>query len=135
MNRHANFAAPIVIRKRVFQDLLRVLHHANQLPHVLTGDALGTVVELFLDVPRIDFARIDGNRLSLELLGWGALTLPTSGGEVRQVLFKAKVLMTPSITLRGSSLMSRSTPRMRASRRCRSTHSRAAPIPPPDSSS
>lgn len=117
MPRHANFAAAIALREATLQDFVRILHRADQITHTLAADNdvpmpggqghLGA--NLFLEAPRIVCAAANNDRLALELRGWGPMSfrVPTPGGPVeaaRQVLFQARVVATPNLTLASSQL-------------------------------
>src|SRR5437899_2641572 len=105
MSGDAGFAASMVIRQSALQDLLRLLHHAGDLPHALTGSDFGITVDLFLDVPQITCAVANGGQVALLFVAWGNLTLPTDGFETRQVMFQAGLLAAPLFALEMSSLI------------------------------
>jgi hypothetical protein len=105
MARHAGYAAAIAIRQQTLRDLVRVLHHADQLPHVLAGSMLGVTANLFLEAPLISCTSFSGNRLVLDLTARGPLTINTSGiPATRTVLFRARMFAPPQLTLQAGSL-------------------------------
>ena len=107
MPRHAGFAAAIAIRQQTLRDLIRVLHHANSLPHTLAGSVPGINANLFLEPPLLTCSSASGNRLILDLTARGPLTITPPGGSpaMRTVLFRAHVLVPPQLTLTSGSLM------------------------------
>lgn len=104
MDRHAGFAAALTIRGETIQDLLSIAYHAGSVPHRLAGTASGVAADLFLDLPRLEFRRADGDQVRLVLRGWGPLTItpPNHPAETRQVVLEATVLAEPRVGLVGS---------------------------------
>ncbi len=106
MPAHANFAAAIAIRQGTLEDLVRVLHHNNLLPHQLAIAAGVINADLFLEMPEIVCSSANGNRLVLNLRAWGpvTITLADQPPERREVLFTARVLASPRISLQNASM-------------------------------
>jgi hypothetical protein len=106
MPRHARFAAAIAIREQTLRDLIRVRHHANQLPHSLSGAVLGISANFFLEQPLLTCSAYSGNRLILDLTARGPLTITPPGQPpaTRTVLFRARVLVPPQLSLLNGSL-------------------------------
>src|ERR1044072_9285624 len=107
MPRHAGFAAAIAIRQQTLRDLIRVLHHANTLSHTLAGSIFGITAVFFLEAPLLTCSSASGNRLILDLTARGPLSITPLGGSPanRTVLFRARVLVPPLLTLSSGSLM------------------------------
>jgi hypothetical protein len=107
MPRHAGFAATIAIRQQTLQGLIRVLHHANQLPHTLTGGVPGISASFFLEQPLLTCSSGSSNRLILDLTGRGPLMITPPGDPpaTRTVLFRARMIVPPRLSLQNGSLM------------------------------
>jgi hypothetical protein len=106
MDRHADYAAAIAIRQDLLQRLVRVLYHADQIPHTIASSMGWVTLDLFLDIPKVVCSAQNGNRLALELTAWGSLAVSLSGGakETRSVLVTATVLASPQLALQNASL-------------------------------
>jgi hypothetical protein len=106
MPRHAGFAAAIAIREQTLRDLIRVRHHANQLPHTLGGAVPGISASFFLEQPLLTCSAYAGNRLILDLTGRGPLTIAPLGepAATRTVLFRARMFVPPELSLLNGSL-------------------------------
>jgi hypothetical protein len=101
VDRHAGFAASIAVREQTLQDLVRVLHHANAIPHQLKQSFHGKSIKFFLDVPRLTCKASNGDRLAIDLTAWGDLTV---SGQIRLVRCHARVLVPLNLALEGKSL-------------------------------
>lgn len=106
MPRHAGFAAALAIREDTLNELIRVLHHADQLPHELAGGFAGTYADFFLERPSLTCSAASDNRLILNLTAHGPLTVTDLRGDesTRTVLFRARVLAPPLLALDSGSL-------------------------------
>jgi hypothetical protein len=106
MSGHAGFAAALAIREATLNELIRALHHGDQLPHALAGGFAGTSADFFLERPTLACSAESDNRLILTLTAHGPLTVTDFGGDVstRTVLFRARVLAPPRLTLDSGSL-------------------------------
>src|SRR5712692_2471611 len=100
MPSHAGFAVALTFRERVLNDSILLAHHANRLPHSLMfpiPDGPPNVeVDFFLDVPRVQCSGSDPAHLTLQLRGWGNLSIHWSGvTETRKVRWDMRILIHP----------------------------------------
>jgi hypothetical protein len=99
MGKDANYAAAIAIRQALLQGLIRVLYHADLIPHSLKNSTGGITYDLFLDIPEIVCSSKNGKYLALDLTGWGTLSIDFTN-ETRTVLFTATIRVKPQLSLK-----------------------------------
>jgi hypothetical protein len=111
MAHHAEFAGVIAIRQDLLQNLIRVLYHANQIPHDIGWGALGLKAALFLDTPEIVCSEASGDvnqssinsRLTINLRAWGPILLQEA--EQASILFTATIYVEPEISFENGALV------------------------------
>jgi len=96
----------VVLGEPLLQRLLRILHGAGQIPHKLGGQTGTVSADLFLDCPRIVCLKANVGRLALYITAWGPVTItaPNIAKSTHDIVFSARVLIRPALTLQGSSI-------------------------------
>ena len=90
---HAGFAAAIVLRESLLQDVLTIAWRAGRIPTRLAFNEAPITASLFLGLPQVQCAIAAGDRLIVTFDAWGRFTVRTPDGEtnVRRVLIHARI--------------------------------------------
>ena len=106
MDRTAGFAASLGLRESLIQTLVRVLYNAGRLNPRIDVAAPTLTANLFLSLPVVSYPPATGNRLVIDLLAWGPMTVtpPGGGSEPRRVKFRARMAVAQTITVENGRL-------------------------------
>lgn len=107
MDRTAGFAASLAIRETLIQTLVRVLYNAGRLNPRIVVSAPTVTANLFLSLPAVSYPPASGHRLAIDLFAWGPMSVTPPGGvpEARRVKFRARMLVSQTITVMNGRLV------------------------------
>lgn len=106
MPNHAGFAASIAIRQQLLQDLIRILHHNDILPHVFPIALPGISSSMYLEPISINCSTARPTILGVDFVARGSLRITPPGGvsATRTTLFRARMLAVPQPVITSGAL-------------------------------
>ena len=104
---YAGFGAVLTLRQSALQGMIQVLYNAGKIQHAIQGSAAAVSLDLFLDVPRIQFLSNAPNSLFLNLRAWGPLTVKVANAptETRKVILTIRERIPYRVSLQNKNLV------------------------------